>query len=526
MMTILKVPGFLVACICLANNLFAQGFHTDASETNNNDRINSLTVTDQRDIIVAGYYTDCDGRFHSLLGGVDSTGKSLEMFSANGFLLNLLDDSQTTVSAFLSVSIIDSQIVAAGFVAHSDTHVNSVVIRLDSNGTLDNTFGTNGRFMHDFSAINYVDRIISIATVNNTIVVAGNSIRPLLSNSNVGGFDFFVAKITASGELDRNFASNGIFWKDIGQREQSDNVASVLVDLDGTIIVGGTSIDGNGTPSPALLRLTSNGQLDTEFASGGEQDLFSTKAHISQYSLLSPDGIIYGAGSTSNNDFMIIAFHSNGTLVDQFARNGIFTQSRSHDDVLEALVILEDSSILAVGRSNGYAILLQLSVNGQLNASFGDEGIYTFETFSNWQPGSFSALAAYEGEIIVGGYDLSRPERTKLSDEDITLVKIKENGVLDLCFANIELPLAVSIMLNNQSDSKSFINGRVDIKGILELQPPITVKLYNEMNTNVASTVVELGVLFNFADLEGNEYRIDIDQCEQRRATISKLPYK
>ena len=70
-----------------------------------------------------------------------------------------------------------------------------------------------------------------------------------------------------AGTLDTTFGTGGIFSTSFTQPAAADN--AIAIQSDGKIIVGGTVALSTGGGEAALIRLNTNGTLDTSFGTGG-----------------------------------------------------------------------------------------------------------------------------------------------------------------------------------------------------------------------------------------------------------------
>ena len=76
-----------------------------------------------------------------------------------------------------------------------------IVVRLDSSGELDPTFGTAGSFLYDTSSpTSYSAENVAVDSVSGSIYVLGTK----------GSFDLFVLKLTSAGALDPDFGVGGV----------------------------------------------------------------------------------------------------------------------------------------------------------------------------------------------------------------------------------------------------------------------------------------------------------------------------
>jgi uncharacterized delta-60 repeat protein len=143
----------------------------------------------------------------------------------------------------------DGKLVAVGY-AGFDTARDVAVVRYETGGSLDPTFGAGGIVILPVSATEQDDARSVAIQPDGKIVVAGVAGPPFRS-------PLFVARLDEAGSLDPDFATGGIF-------ELESSVAySVLVDAAGRVVVtGGQIIDPiNFRTQTLVLRLLGDGTL-------------------------------------------------------------------------------------------------------------------------------------------------------------------------------------------------------------------------------------------------------------------------
>ena len=155
------------------------------------------------------------------------------------------------------------------------------LVRYNSNGSLDTTFGSKGLVTvpSNFS----MDSLL-IQPSNGDIVVGG------LSTSSAA---FALLRYTPNGTLDSTFGSGGeVVTPGAGVK------ITCLALENGDIVAGGTSTATSG----ALARYTLSGSLDTTFGSGG---IVMTQAVNSL--LVQPNGQIVAVGEAASNNVAVWA---------------------------------------------------------------------------------------------------------------------------------------------------------------------------------------------------------------------------
>ncbi len=196
---------------------------------------------------------------------------------ANGDIIVAGQDSTTThfvVAPFTSAGVLDSAFGTAGVVTTAivnATHISVAVqpadgkivvagdsrlatidvIRYNTNGTLDTTFGTGGvANAGNGTIINQV-----LIQTDGKIVVAGND----TPGTTFGNTAFFIKRLNSNGSVDNTVQP----FVDIGVGR--DIAIALALQSDGKFLVLGTA---NG--EPILVRLNSDGSLDTSFGVRGQ----------------------------------------------------------------------------------------------------------------------------------------------------------------------------------------------------------------------------------------------------------------
>ena len=241
----------------------------------------------------------------------------------------------------------DDKILIAGYITELGFR-SFTVIKYNSDGSLDETFGTDGISILPYEA-NNSSNFIDIAVQADGKIVAAGSV-------NAGDdWDFSVLRLNADGEFDETFSSDGIQTTDFGFIINRDDYANAIaIQPDGKIIVAGYSYEDLGNNDMAIARYNADGMLDNSF---------------------SDDGKLMYALSGSN-------------------------------DIIHELIVQPDGKILAVGWSPGpesleYTIL-RCNTDGTPDMTFDDDGIVMTD-FGLENSTPFSAVLQIDGKLVVAG---------------------------------------------------------------------------------------------------------------------------
>ncbi|MCC2955192.1 hypothetical protein LK542_06110 [Massilia sp. IC2-477] len=272
----------------------------------------------------------------------------------------------------------DGKVVVAGWGNASVAPFFMVATRLNTDGSLDTSFGTGGKLQYGFA--NVASTMASMALQGDKLLVSGY----------VGGadgtLDAAVLRFNSNGSLDTSFGDNGVFLRAIGIG--TDNARSMVVLPDGKILLGGTMRSPANDVDGFLLRLNANGSIDTGFGSGGVVKAHLTDGHdVFAHIAVQPDGkiIAYGTvGATQSSagvggELMVMRYLANGQLDTSFGTNGT-TRVPGHGIGVGAdpgSLVLVDGKIVIFGTtmtnagSNAYQPLIaRLNGDGSLDTSF------------------------------------------------------------------------------------------------------------------------------------------------------------
>jgi uncharacterized delta-60 repeat protein len=284
---------------------------------------------------------------------------------------------------------VDGKIVAVG----SNVNAKGIILRLNTNGTLDNTFDSDGiKEITTIGAYSIYNGFNDLAIQpNGKIIVVGTA----LSGANR---DFCVIRLNTDGSFDLGFDGDGVQTTDF---IVNDFPNSVRVQLDGKIVVA-----GDNSTDIVLARYTTAGALDTSFDSDGKLTISIPNQDFNANIVFQTDGkIVVGcASNTGLYYFSLIRLNTDGSLDLSFDSDGFVTTNFSGDAYIEELALQPDGKIIALGRNFGIVYVVRYNPNGSLDTSFNLTGIYTSSTlFSSGY--SRSGILQVDGKLLIGGVD-------------------------------------------------------------------------------------------------------------------------
>jgi uncharacterized delta-60 repeat protein len=338
------------------------------------------------------------------------------------------DFGANTLTYFGAIGIqSDGKIILAGsnrYYLNSNNYPTYALVRFNIDGSIDNSFGSNGFVEVDFND-DIPGGIKEVAFQSDgRIIVAGNR---------------GMCRFSISGVLDLNFGISDGFT---GYGANQSTLSSLLILPDNKIIVAG---DGHteGAGGYGLSKFNSDGTPDPNYGdnsnivfSAGPATAAGNSAAFLADVLLQNDGKIICAGhyiyqpDGSLEQIAIFRTLADGSTYDNtFAENGIGiggdwygeTLTFTENDLLSAAKLLPDGKIIVIGEtnnsngSNQNMIIAKINSNGTLDTSFGFNGKTTFSTSPAYEQ-PYSLDIQSDGKILItslhpsirGSYNLLR----------------------------------------------------------------------------------------------------------------------
>ncbi len=239
----------------------------------------------------------------------------------------------------------DGKIIAIGE-AYGGSSFEFSAARFNANGTVDASFGTEGKTVIPFDNLNDFGHD-AVLQADGKIVIAGRT-----TNTTTGEFAAALLRLNSNGTLDNSFGSNG---KVITLKNSYVFAEAVALDANGKIVVTGHS-DG----SMIVLRYNSNGSLDTTFGSSGYtitnfDGQGSSKAYaiaVDNKGKIIIGGYGHELGMGGLFHSAIARFNTNGTLDNTFDKDGkLVTIMGGENSGINDLLLQKDGKLLLAGYS-------------------------------------------------------------------------------------------------------------------------------------------------------------------------------
>jgi uncharacterized delta-60 repeat protein len=329
------------------DNSFGNGeVHTDFNSGVN--YITSIAVASNGKIVVAGYHAAQPLTYSGVLiiARYNPDGSLDNSFNGNGrFISDLagfVNDYKIAIQSDEKIAVISIK----------------ELIRINANGTLDQSFGEAGKITYPTSFVN----MTSVAVQNDgKIVAAGSHI----------SFKGVIYRYNTDGTTDSTFGKNGEVMTNYGGG-YLNSIRNIIIQNDGKILVAGTSLTSSNTSSPYVLglaRFNADGSLDTGFDGDGTVTTnFGIESGIgnsANYSLnLDTNGKIVVAGGS--NDYQIARFNTNGSLDNSFSDDGIVAINFGKNNQSTGAVISGSNVYIAGNSSTVGATLAAFSLDNKI----------------------------------------------------------------------------------------------------------------------------------------------------------------
>ena len=394
--------------ISVFQSVTAQTFTPDPAFGNNGivetsfasgtSRMKASAVLQNGSIISAGNTTNFTTDFVvtkvSSTGGLDSD-FGIQGYAGVDFSFGLEDLRSIAVQA-------DGKILVAG-TTKLNNNTSGAVSRLNANGTVDPSFGTNGYLKFHATGTTTFTAIEKISILPDGKFLIGG----YFLQSNV--YRGFLQKYLSNGTLDPVFGTSGQVTLNFAAGSASSYVYDIVSEADGKITVYGQNYATRFIVG--IARLTSSGALDTGFSGDGVLTYsFTTSQNYTTRIFKLGDGkyVISGYANATGVNYKVFTsrFGPTGVLDNTYGTNGLGTHSANvgYTSGLGA-VLLSDESLIITGEAyfdNIYhAVAYKVSPAGSLETGFGTNGFARINSGTN--PGFGNSVLASGGSIYITG---------------------------------------------------------------------------------------------------------------------------
>jgi uncharacterized delta-60 repeat protein len=409
----------------------------DAGNSNNTTR--DIAIQPDGKILMAGFSTTSINLFNVVRLNPD--GSLDNSFGTNGVASTAL--ASTSIASSIALQQ-DGKIIAGGHTWGGESN-GFALIRYNSDGSLDNSFGNSGITTTHFSGKNAIGKSLAIQA-DGKIILGGHSYTIFNDDD-----DFAVARYNPDGSIDQTFGTNGAVFTTFGVNR--DWINSIALQADGKILAGGFSSN-----RMALARYLTDGSLDPTFGTNGLAVNIippASQAFINGLAL-SPDGIYAcGFSTDSFNNSTLVKYDYDGNISPDFGVDGILINNIAQQDSYKDIKIIGDKIVVggtAGNNNNGMFsfTLSQFDLSGNPVTSFGTNGVFIVSPTSTFNQLEAIAIQA-DGKILAAGLCQEFPY-------DIGIVRVISNTLVSVDNAHPESttmvypnPTADFVLLKNLS---------------------------------------------------------------------------
>lgn len=400
------------------------------SSKNRSDYFSSIVILPNNQVLLAGAGENSangsrDFRVDRLTGTQGNYGEKDYTFGGNSYVFTDLNEvlvpSTNYANAFARQP--DGKLVTVGSVWNGDNY-DIAVTRLLEDGRLDESFAVGGRLSYSWGgtddiptavAIQADGTILIVANFKNSqyslpailqiskegeikkavldpfasnlrnsfndvviqsdgkILVVGTSRAPIIPGQSYAPSNFYILRYDSNLNLDSTFGSSqsGVVIHSIAADD--DEATSIGLDSSGRIyLTGWSKASSSSVKSHAIVRLSTNGALDTTFngtgkhvTSLGSQDAYPTGLVIDSASRIIT---VSNIKSGSTPAIGLMRFSTSGQLDSTFDGDGKLTSTAL--SAAAGIAVQADDKLVVVGDYTPYVRIMRLNVNGTLDSTF------------------------------------------------------------------------------------------------------------------------------------------------------------
>lgn len=342
----------------------------------------------------------------------------------------------------------DGKILVAGYAYDSFDGDSFMIVRFNTDGSLDTDFAFGGVFRFEFES--GTDKLGGVALQPDGKIVAAGEVQP---NPFTGNTAFAVIRLNPNGSFDNSFGTDGIVVKDFFS--SIDEATEVAIQADGRILVSGWVTQGgvnNGlTYDFAVVRYLPNGVIDTSYGTGGVTFTdFNGRGDLAQGSVLQPDGKLVVTGWTSVSgsmyDIGLARYNTDGTLDQSFGIGGkvVTPVGTNIQELVRGIALAPDGKLVVTGDvedvfaqdGDGDVFAVRYNTDGGLDVSFDGDGKFVYDSnLGDRNEGGQDVIVQPDNKILIAGQS-HLISVTGGAHKDMLLLRLNVNGGFDNSFGN------------------------------------------------------------------------------------------
>lgn len=272
----------------------------------------------------------------------------------------------------------------------------SVIVRLNMNGTIDTSFGTNG--------VAWLSNQTSFAM--RAAIASDGSMYILSYNVPGSGRQYFITKVNANGVIDTTFGASGIYAYPTGITYIEGDI---VLDKNGKILTTFTAGADSNSYKTIIVRLNTDGSLDNSFATSGVFTLTYGLKNYSRNIIFYKNEIIVVVSATQDNTVwagQLLKLDQSGTPINSWGVNGVMdylTNSTGEQLGLMQARIYGDKIIVSGDDANNFRLSALDAQTGEIDLEFGGDGIYESDVATPSYKGSWLHIDEVAKSIWISG---------------------------------------------------------------------------------------------------------------------------
>ncbi len=310
--------------------------------------------------------------------------------------------------------------------------------RFNPDGTYDESFGVNGRYSIGMNGKLVGSQYKAFALLNDGKIIVSARYYPTGISGNI---NLALVRINSNGSLDSSYGINGL---DTLELDTYTTATGLVVQPDGKIVISGDvqkhEYDEKRT---FICRYMPDGGLDPSFGEGGiVVTTYAYATHSNSLIINAAGKLIRGSTNDlySNSSFMLESFNTDGSMDESFGENGVAKyvfgqgQGGSWNTIMFMMAQQPDGKITCCGESGKNdeesMALCRFNADGSIDGSFGESGgiIVPYKNNSNTFSKAYELCFQPDGKIITIVGLRSNPLK------GINLVRYTSLGQLDPTF--------------------------------------------------------------------------------------------
>lgn len=358
--------------------------------------------------------------------------------------------------------VTNSAIAAAGQAPPANIDADFGLVRFNSNGTIDSSFGENGKVTTDLGGDNFA--ITLAVQSDDKILVGGRRNDPVTYAT-----DFALVRYKSNGGLDKSFGKQGIVITDFGGE---DYINSVAIRTDGKIIAAGYNYDAVYNRRMIFSCYNRDGSLDQTFGDSGKLLKVVYGAENPGFITLQSNNKLLVTGTltpTNTGDIQFFRLNDNGSVDSAFGVKGQVSTDFGNTEYTMCIDALNNGKIVVCGYTfegqitNADIAIARYNPDGSLDETLDGDG--KLLTDLGQLEGLISIAVQDNGKIITVGLI----EDTDFSYINFVMIRYLFDGSLDNSFDNdgiVEGDFLISNSIVNaiavQNDEKIVVAGTAE----------------------------------------------------------------